>query len=376
VRTVKIREGRQDSRKPLRFGRHPGASKITLFIVLITGAGSVVLAQEESAQENTKPPEFLTAVPESPAFTFLGTTPAEVTRPGSVRDLALALINGVDADGRVVSGFAMEASLWQILPGVRVPLTQYQNSRWSYALANTQASLGTARSNGEPGATDISLGLKFILFDAGDPMHSPQFTKELGNALVACLPESPNAPQEPTLECVDKVIAVRFERWTQENWNALQVSVAVASGWQLVDWNSELDGHMGLQAWAVASGPLGKKVQILGQLEYRDQPQLVGRSEFSRWSLGARGIFGSPVLNGFIEVIGERFSSPAVDENRVLWSVGADLRIARNLWVSVGLGRRFEALDPDARTAVLANLRWGILGASRIAKMGGLASGH
>jgi hypothetical protein len=61
--------------------------------------------------------EFLSAAPQSPAFTFLGTTPTKVTRPGSIRDLGAALTNGIDADGKAVQGVAVESSPWALIPG-------------------------------------------------------------------------------------------------------------------------------------------------------------------------------------------------------------------------------------------------------------------
>lgn len=42
--------------------------------------------------------ELFTAVPESPAFLFLGASPTEVTRPGVVRDFGVALISGIDEE--------------------------------------------------------------------------------------------------------------------------------------------------------------------------------------------------------------------------------------------------------------------------------------
>jgi hypothetical protein len=57
------------------------------------------------------------AVPQVPAFTLLDLSPAQVSRPGSVRDLVLALGNGVTANGGLQSGLAIEVapaklSLW------------------------------------------------------------------------------------------------------------------------------------------------------------------------------------------------------------------------------------------------------------------------
>lgn len=320
-------------------------------------------------------PEFLTAVPESPAFTLLGATPAQVARPASARDFGLALINGVAADGKTVSGFAIEASLWRLLPGVRIPLEEYQESRLKYVLANTQLSLGTAGREGDPGSTDLGVGVKFTLLDRGDPMASSEFTRELGDALLDCLPESPDVDEKAAaaeLECIDRVIAARWDGHARENWNAARLSLAVAARWTFEENDFDRVVDNGLRAWLTGGFALGKRGMALGQIEYRDQPEFGGMPEAESLSLGVRALFGSPGVNGFLEVIAEQVSSPSGDEDRTSWSLGADVRVARNIWISAGFGQRFEDLleaNEDARTAVLANLKWGITAQSRIASL-------
>ena len=51
------------------------------------------------------------SIPDSPAFTILSITPQNVTNPTTVRDLATALINGVDRNGNFQSGVAIDASV-------------------------------------------------------------------------------------------------------------------------------------------------------------------------------------------------------------------------------------------------------------------------
>jgi len=51
------------------------------------------------------------SIPDSPTFTILSITPQNVTNPTTVRDLATALINGVDRNGNFQSGVAIDASV-------------------------------------------------------------------------------------------------------------------------------------------------------------------------------------------------------------------------------------------------------------------------
>ena len=335
----------------------------TLLLVPLTLA-----AQEE-------PPEFLSAVPESPAFTFLGTTPAEVSRPASARDFGLALINAVDPGGNVVAGFAIEATIWRLLPGVRVPLDEYQSNWWSYALANTQLSVGSVGREGEPGSTDLALGLKFTLLDRTDPMSDAEWTEDLGDALLPCLPEGPSPDEEEqkaVLECVDREIGSRWSAYTKARWNASRLSLSLAAGESFEEGDLDRSESAGFRAWLAGGAPLGSWGMGLGQAQFRDEPSRDEMPAAESLSLGVRLVAGSATVNGFLELISERVSAGGEEEDRTSWSVGVDVRIARDIWLSGGIGRRFESLlqaDEEARTAVLANVKWGLTAKSRIATL-------
>ena len=51
------------------------------------------------------------AVPEAPAFTFLGVNPTKIARPGTTRDLAVAILTGVDSSGRAIGTIAAAKTL-------------------------------------------------------------------------------------------------------------------------------------------------------------------------------------------------------------------------------------------------------------------------
>lgn len=52
-------------------------------------------------------------VPASPAFDLLGLNPSAVSSPSSLRDLAVALVDGRDKDGRLKSGLALDIAPFQ-----------------------------------------------------------------------------------------------------------------------------------------------------------------------------------------------------------------------------------------------------------------------
>jgi hypothetical protein len=313
------------------------------------------------------PAEFSGGVPESPAFTFLGVSPARIERPGAARDFALALLNGVDAAGRVQQGFALEVSPWYLVPGYAIGLDAYQKNWLKFVIANAQLSLGTARAAGDSGSTDLAAGLRFTLVDLGDPMRSRAFTKALGDTVLqACAPDTPGATADPG--CVGQVTATRFAAWTASHWNARRLSVSVATGLRFVGSATGNSRSRGMRVWLAGANPLGRSGQGVAQVEYAHQPAEGSASGFSRVSYGARILLGSPSFSLFAELLGDsRFATTdGTNDKSGSWSGGVEARVGRNLWISTGFGSQFSALAAPDRVVVIANVRWGIASAARL----------
>ena len=107
-------------------------------VLLLALAGARVESQE--------------AIPSNPAVTFIGASPTEISRPATAAGLAGDLLNSIDREGNVKQGLALDFTPWWVIPGLRIPLQDYQERRGKYILANTQISLATAKSSGEVGA--------------------------------------------------------------------------------------------------------------------------------------------------------------------------------------------------------------------------------
>ncbi|MBK8058921.1 MAG: hypothetical protein IPK33_14095 [Gemmatimonadetes bacterium] len=124
------------------------------------------------------------AVPEVPAASLLDDASLQITRPGTMQDLASALINGIDRTGHVRQGLALEIApllLW----GNGVNLERYR-SQGGFMRANLRLSLATQRTAGDTGSTDISIGVRTTLIDERDYMKSKSLTDSLGRFLRAC----------------------------------------------------------------------------------------------------------------------------------------------------------------------------------------------
>jgi len=333
-------------------------------------AASLTLLHPVTAQQPSGAPEFITAVPESPAFIFLNASPTKVTRPGATRDFGASLINGINDEGKVQQGFALEATPIDVVPGFNLTLPEYR--KWlNFVAANAQFSVGTVRAAADSASTDLAVGLRLTLLDQGDPLLFQTFTTQLGGQLRKCTAVNPNTPNdkiEKTIAaCADSVTSDAYGTWTKEHWNARRVAVGIAGGTRLEQSSlSDTDG-LGAQLWAVAANPIGSRAQIIAQLTGGRRTFGTDSVASTRITYGARFVGGSATFNGFAELVGEH--SSLTSKTTALWSGGVEFRISEDLWIATGLGTRYHELEKDARSVVFANLRWGVTSNSRFAEI-------
>ena len=306
------------------------------------------------------------AVPESPAFTFLGTSPAKVSQPGTARDLALHLVNAFDDEGRVRQGFALEIRPAYLRP---IPLEKYRGY-WSRLVYNAQVSLGTVQTPGSDGATDLALGLRLTLLDRSDRMLDEGYVDMLREVINGCKPAAPGEPKAKALACMAEASKKAREEWLGEHWNALRVSVAFATGWGSPGSVLEDSTSIGWSAWAAGSVPLSSKGQLVGQLQYTNRPHDAVPKDGAPRELkfGGRAFVGSGRINAYLEVTGtKRYEVPAgADPAGNSWSGGLEVRVADLVWIAAGFGSSFGTTGSTPRFSVLANLRFAVSDESRI----------
>lgn len=119
-------------------------------------------------------------VPESPAFTVLGLTPENVVRPANPRELAMELLNGVDRNGNLQSGVAIDTAPYLLAKSRTLTLRDYQADRVKHVLARTQLSFATAKgTDSEDEAIRAGVGLRVTPWDEGDPRLDPILVSEV-----------------------------------------------------------------------------------------------------------------------------------------------------------------------------------------------------
>lgn len=315
----------------------------------------------------SKQQEETFSVPESPAFTFLNASPAEITRPSTWREFSAALLTGVNSEGNARQGFALEVAPFQVVPGFQVTLKDYQHNFFKRAAYRTQLSLGTAQTSGDSGSTDVALGLRIPLYDDGDLVQSAAYMRDLGDSLLTCAPSGPGGDLEASRKCLrekKQLVDSQYQKILdlRGNWRTRRVVVAFAIGTRLV--NSSFSNRQGLgwSAWALGSNPLGHWGLLVGSLAYSRKYDVPGSPAFSSLRYGARAIVGSTGINGFLEVVGEaRFDeNPGVADGKASWSAGLEVRLTQGMWLSTGFGQRYADARPPDRVIVLANVRWGL----------------
>ena len=144
--------------------------KLILATILILSLCWGIASAEDISQIPMEYMKFDLSVPESPAFTVLGLIPESVVHPTSPRTLAISFLNGTDPNGNLQSGLALDTAPYLLFFGREITLEKYRTSPWERLASRTQLSFATAKgSTDDDKAARLGIGLRFTLWDRGDP---------------------------------------------------------------------------------------------------------------------------------------------------------------------------------------------------------------
>jgi len=113
------------------------------------------------------------APPDLSAFTLLDVSPNQIARPGSVKELSVALLNGAGKDGRIPQNIAIDWSPGQTFAAK--DLKSYRQSGWWRRM---QLTLGTS---GDSLGSSLAFGLRWVLIDKSDPVGSDKLENDILN---------------------------------------------------------------------------------------------------------------------------------------------------------------------------------------------------
>ncbi|MDH3844016.1 MAG: hypothetical protein OES69_08760 [Myxococcales bacterium] len=109
-------------------------------------------------------------VPDSPAFVALGLNPEEVARPATVHEFATAVLTGLDKNGNLQLGLALDFAPYLMIKGDDLTITEYRASYGKQLLSNFQVSLATTKgTNSDDESVRLGLGLRATFWNRGDP---------------------------------------------------------------------------------------------------------------------------------------------------------------------------------------------------------------
>lgn len=150
-------------------------------LILLAGrllAPSNVYAQEEVDHEDLNAYFIDFAIPDLAAFTLLGVDGARVSRPGNVRELSVALQNGLGERGVLEQGLGLEvAPVW--LADAPDVIGDYRP-----LVHRLTVSAATLKSSD---TTRLGLSFRWVPIDRSDPYASPALRDAIRTALVDAL---------------------------------------------------------------------------------------------------------------------------------------------------------------------------------------------
>lgn len=142
-----------------------------LILLLVVSAGSAQTATGGQAREpHTDIVSGAFSTPEDPALALLGVTPQAIFRPSSPNALGTYLNNGIDENGNLKTGLAVQTAPYFLLRGADITLEKYNSDWFERVLSNIQLSLATTKGASEEDmSVSGAIGLRLVIFDWGDP---------------------------------------------------------------------------------------------------------------------------------------------------------------------------------------------------------------
>jgi hypothetical protein len=299
-----------------------------------------------------------------PAFVALDLTPETVAHPDSPRDFAAALLNGVDRNGVLQHGIAMETAPFRMLPFVRTDIKKYQKSYLTQLLYNFSFSLATSKASDKSDAVQLALGFNAIVFESTE--HDPRRNADLTAAFDKTNREHPVISRSTNTAAADipdedpvakKIMQDEVTKFRKNSWVGAIWAIAAAPTWNSDSGKlTELSGT-GFSAWTTfaygfPSAIVGDSIrlQLLGHLRYREGEHVVDPNDKAHTAnqdtfiAAARARLGATDFNGFVETGYVRVSH-GLTGNAGAWrsAAGIEKKIGENLWFVLSAGEQFGA---------------------------------
>ena len=312
------------------------------------------------------------SVPQSPAFVVLGVTPDNVILPTSYRSLALSFLNGLDQEGDVQRGFAVDTKPYFLAKGKSITLTDYRNDELTKQLSRMQLSFATSSSvSSSMDADRFAISLRWTPWDPADPRLDQKLEecRKIGfDSILDSSDETTVFDDDKSIrseEIRQQLIKVddmcREEAQKNQDWNASSWDIGLA-GFRT---DTESDSESGGALWT----SLGLKVRDNGQLifhfrhsenELRPMDNDAGLtfSATDRTTIGARLRYGNSRGALLLEVVGTREENVDESIEGAQYLIGAEYRLRDGIWMQLGVGDSSGDLTEDSDLVYSGQIRW------------------
>lgn len=235
-------------------------------------------------------------VPESPAFTALGVTPAAVLRGGIAKPVAVSALTNALSTGKLKGGLALDLSPMVFASPVFRDFDQYQHSLSGILLRRLLVSLGTVQADADTASLRLGAGVRFTLYDANDPLTSRELFEQVDRVLRsvasaqgAPAPGTATGVGAPVTISLKDSLAALYKRARDEARN--RKGWAVSVGWgiaalvrsSVLDADSLQDGAS--SAWLAGRYKFATPASFLFTGEWRQVP---GRKDDLRGGIAVR----------------------------------------------------------------------------------------
>ncbi len=296
--------------------------------------------------------------PALPAMALINADVSNVDRPGSVRDLGLAVANVVTPKGTVRAGVSIEVTPRLFGATRDLSAYQYRNMWFRRFLSRIGLSVATTSespTDTAPATTRLAAGLRLVFWDEADPLLDPGSIKAQQQAEKDCS----KAPPLEQADCYAKKGETELGQTDELSWNLGGLSIAGAASWAFVEGETDDSEFDSGAAWVNLAIPIGSYSQLLLSGRVRSQDGDNGDlGGFARMRMGTEATRGY-VEGGFLSADADGESS---ERYRLL--VGAELKLAKSVWLTASLGGDFgedvEEANDVGELFVLSNLQWAL----------------
>ncbi len=175
-------------------------------------------------------------VPESPAFTALGVTPANVLRGGVAKPIALSALTDALSTGKLKGGLALDLSPMVFASPTFRDFDQYRHSLSGVLLRRLLVSLGTVQADRDTASLRLGAGVRFTFFDANDPLTDRELFEQV-DAVLRSVAATQGAPAPGAAAGVGAPITIALKDSLAALYRRARAEARNRKGWALsVGW--------------------------------------------------------------------------------------------------------------------------------------------